>query len=165
MSENKHNYKADLLEDLRDLRYAELYLDAAAKESQEAFLLALRDVAEAQKGIAQLAAEANVNRENLYRMLSEEGNPRYSTLESVLNALGMDLTVKLKQPILGSSEPRRTSNTVPSETIAAGSTPAGLISQLKTKTPSNYYDATKTEQEAQVLIRGARAHINVLQAA
>lgn len=98
MSESKHNYKADLLDRLRDLEYAQLYLDSAAKESQETFLLALRDVAEAQKGMSQLAEEADVNRENLYRALSEDGNPRLSTLGSVLDALGMEWSITLKHP-------------------------------------------------------------------
>ena len=89
------NYKDDLLDDLRnDLGFAAEYLSAAISDSREAFLVALRDVAEAQKGMSKVAIEANVNRENLYRMLSEEGNPRFSTLGSVLNALGMSLTVK-----------------------------------------------------------------------
>jgi probable addiction module antidote protein len=91
------NYKADLLEDLEnDPGFAAAYLSAAIADSREAFLIALRDVTEAQKGMSQLANEAKVNRENLYRTLSEDGNPRFSTLESVLNALGMDLAVKLK---------------------------------------------------------------------
>jgi probable addiction module antidote protein len=97
VSGNNYNYKSDLLESLKDLTFAELYLDAAAKESRETFFLALRDVAEAQMGVAQLAENANVNRENLYRILSEEGNPRDRTLDSVLNALGMYTTVKLRQ--------------------------------------------------------------------
>lgn len=97
MNENRHSYKADLLERLKDLRYAELYLDAASRESQESFFLALRDVAEARLGIHQLALDADVNRENLYRLLSEEGNPRYSTLKPVVNALGMYVTVRLTQ--------------------------------------------------------------------
>lgn len=105
MSENKYDYKADLLARLKELQYAQLYLEAAAKESQETFLLALRDVAEAQKGMAQLAVEADVNRENLYRALSEEGNPTLSTLTSVLDALGMELLPSLKQIVPTSSEP------------------------------------------------------------
>jgi probable addiction module antidote protein len=92
------DYKADLLADLRDNpRFAADYLSAAYVDSQEAFLVALRDVAEAQKGITKVAAGAKLNRENLYRMLSKEGNPRLSTLGSVLNALGMDLSVTPKQ--------------------------------------------------------------------
>jgi len=98
MSEDKHSYKVDLLDRLKDLQYAQLYLDAAAKESQETFLLALRDVAEAQKGMSQLAEEADLNRENLYRALSEDGNPRLSTLGSVLDALGMEWGITLKHP-------------------------------------------------------------------
>ena len=108
MSENKYDYKADLLVRLKELQYAQLYLEAAAKESQETFLLALRDVAEAQKGMSQLAVEANVNRENLYRALSEEGNPTYSTLSSVLDVLGMELLPSLKQTVPFNPEPSPT---------------------------------------------------------
>lgn len=93
---NRHSYRIDLLDRLKDLAYAQLYLDAAAKESQETLLLALRDVAEAQKGMAQVAAESDLNRENLYRALSEDGNPRLSTLGSVLDALGMVWGISLK---------------------------------------------------------------------
>jgi len=102
------SYKDDLLDDLRnDDVFSEAYLSAAMADSREAFLVALRDVAEARLGgIANLAEEANVNRETLYRTLSVAGNPRFSTLESVLGALGMNLTVKLKAPA-GSRPARR----------------------------------------------------------
>jgi probable addiction module antidote protein len=84
------NYKNDLLADLRnDLEFAAEYLSAAKADSKEAFLVALRDVAEAQKGIQTVAREANVNRENLYRALSREGNPRIETLDAVLAVLGI----------------------------------------------------------------------------
>jgi probable addiction module antidote protein len=92
------DYKSDLLEDLRkDRKYAAAYLAAAGRDSQEALLVALRDVTEALKGIGPVAAETGVNRENLYRALSRAGNPRLSTLGSVLSALGMSLSVNLKQ--------------------------------------------------------------------
>ena len=94
------DYKADLLEDLRnDLGYAAKYLSAAIADSKEAFLLALRDVAEAQKGIGQIATEAKVNRENLYRMLSEGGNPRLTTLLPVLGVLGLKITLELEETV------------------------------------------------------------------
>jgi probable addiction module antidote protein len=104
------SYKSDLLDDLRnDDGFSETYLSAAMADSREAFLVALRDVAEARLGgIANLAEEANVNRETLYRTLSVAGNPRFSTLESVLSALGMNLTVKLKSPPSGKpTRPRK----------------------------------------------------------
>jgi probable addiction module antidote protein len=81
------NYKSDLLEDLKDANYASEYLSAAYADSTEAFLVALRDVTEAHKGMAKLASEARVNRENLYRMLSEDGNPRLNSLRAVLAVL------------------------------------------------------------------------------
>jgi probable addiction module antidote protein len=84
-------YREDLLADLRNPAYAAEYLTAAKQESRGAFLLAVRDVAEAQKGMAGVAAEAGVNRENLYRMLSEEGNPRLTSLDAVLDTLGIEV--------------------------------------------------------------------------
>ena len=96
MRQRRNDYRADLLADLRDLDYAKGYLSAAAKESFETLLLALRDVAEAQKGMGKLASEARVNRENLYRMLSEEGNPRLSSLYAVLDALGFFIDIGVK---------------------------------------------------------------------
>jgi probable addiction module antidote protein len=100
----RNDYKTDLLADLRDRDYAKGYLSAAAKESFETFLLALRDVAEAQKGMAKVAREAKVNRENLYRMLSEEGNPRLSSLYAVLDALGFAIDIGVKETARTSSE-------------------------------------------------------------
>ena len=46
------------------------------------FLLALRDVVEAHGGVGQLAKVAKLNRESLYKLLSKDGNPRLSSLES-----------------------------------------------------------------------------------
>ncbi len=92
----KNDYKSDLLTRLRDPEYAAGYLSFAKAESPETFLLALRDVAEAQKGMAKVASEARVNRENLYRMLSEEGNPRLSSLDAIFDALGFEMAVQVK---------------------------------------------------------------------
>jgi probable addiction module antidote protein len=105
MPKRTRDYHAWLLEQLVDPHEAERYLRVAMNDSQEAFLNALRNVAEARMGISHLAVEADVNRESLYRMLSAEGNPRYDTLESVLNALGMRLSVTLKQTRLNLPEP------------------------------------------------------------
>lgn len=73
---------------------AEQYLNAALEEDDpELFLLALRNVAEAQGGIAQLADKAKLNRESLYRMLSDRGNPELRSLDALLHALGFRLAV------------------------------------------------------------------------
>jgi len=87
----KRDYKADLLGDLRnDAAYAAQYLSAAKKDSKEAFLVALRDVAEARLGLSRIARAARVNRESLYRTLSAEGNPTLTTLDAVLEVLGFE---------------------------------------------------------------------------
>ena len=50
------------------------------------FLLALRNVAEAQGGVARLAEKAKLNRESLYKILSERGNPELKSLDALLHA-------------------------------------------------------------------------------
>ena len=87
-------YQADLIESLRNRREAEDYLNAALEEDDpELFLLALRNVAEAQGGVAQLADKTKLNRESLYKMLSERGNPELRSLDALLHALGFRLAV------------------------------------------------------------------------
>jgi probable addiction module antidote protein len=83
-------YKIGLTERLKDPQYVAAYLNAAGKESQDVFMLALRDVAEAHK-ISKVALAAGVNRETLYRTLSARGNPTFATLESILQAVGVEL--------------------------------------------------------------------------
>jgi probable addiction module antidote protein len=83
------DYKDGLLERLKEPEYAAGYLSECALEGHEAFLLALRDVAEALGGIGHLAEASELNRESLYGMLSENGNPKLSSLFAVLDALGL----------------------------------------------------------------------------
>lgn len=93
---NTRNFEEYLDETLQDPKEALGYLNAAlADEDQRVFLLALKDVLRAQGGdMTALAEEAELNRENLYRMLSARGNPRLTSIRSVLHALGMDLSVQ-----------------------------------------------------------------------
>ena len=94
------SYKDDLVSDLRTRAgYAEKYLAAAAADSTEALLVALRDVADAQTGMGKLAAEAGVNRENMYRMLSKHGNPRLHSLAAILKVLHLRLEFVSIQPL------------------------------------------------------------------
>jgi len=87
------NYKADLLKELQDPEMAALYLDDVLKsEDQAAFLIALRDVVTAFGGATAIARQAHVQRESLYKALSERGNPRFSTLQGILKPLGVRLT-------------------------------------------------------------------------
>ena len=51
-------------------------------------------VAARAKGMAELAKETGLSREQLYRSISEHGNPRLKTLLAVMKALGVDMTAK-----------------------------------------------------------------------
>ncbi len=47
------------------------------------------------KGMAQIASETGLSREQLYRSFSERGNPTLKTTLAVMKALGVDLTAKV----------------------------------------------------------------------
>ncbi len=84
---------------LRDPEEARVYLSVALEEYEEdgdaeAFLLALRDVAEARGGLTKLAERTKLNRQNLYKALSEKGNPRLQTVGAILHELGFRLSVE-----------------------------------------------------------------------
>lgn len=85
-------------EKLKDPEEAVSYLNAALEEYEEdqdseAFLLALRTVAEVRGGVSELSRKTNLNRQHLYRTLSGSGNPRLNTLEAVLHGLGFRLSI------------------------------------------------------------------------
>jgi probable addiction module antidote protein len=79
----------------KDPEFAAEYLKAALEESDEprVLLMALRHLAKAH-GIAKVAKAAGIERESLYRALSEKGNPRLSTLVAVTKVIGLRLTVE-----------------------------------------------------------------------
>ena len=87
------SYDNFVLEELRDAELAAEYLSAAAQDgSIQEFLLALRNVAEAHGGIGLLSETTNLNRQSMYKMLSDEGNPTLDSLLSVLKAVGLSLS-------------------------------------------------------------------------
>jgi probable addiction module antidote protein len=57
-------------------------------------LIALRRIAEVRGGIAKVAKAAGLERESLYRALSERGNPRLFTLVALTKTVGLRLTVE-----------------------------------------------------------------------
>jgi probable addiction module antidote protein len=79
-----------------DPKFAVEYLKVALEDTDEpgVLLIALRLIAQARGGIAKVAKAAGVERESLYRALSQRGNPRLSTLVAVTKAVGLRLTVE-----------------------------------------------------------------------
>lgn len=79
--------------DLQDPEFAQFYLEEALNDGLPNFLVALRQVVQAQKGMSALASEIEMGRESLYRSLSEEGNPQFVTVAKVIEALGLKLSI------------------------------------------------------------------------
>jgi len=70
-----------------------LYLDACMEDDPgdgSLIRTALGNIARA-KGMSQLARDTGLARENLYKALSEGGNPEFSTVLKVIHALGLKL--------------------------------------------------------------------------
>ncbi|HSN76514.1 MAG TPA: addiction module antidote protein [Anaerolineae bacterium] len=73
------------------------YLDAALEDGDPGVIVAvLGDIARA-KGMTQVAREAGVGRESLYKALSPTGNPEFGTVLKVVQALGLQLRVQPAQ--------------------------------------------------------------------
>ena len=67
------------------------YLEAALEEGDPALVAAaLGDIARA-KGMTQVARDAGLGRESLYKALSPAGNPEFATILKVVSALGLQL--------------------------------------------------------------------------
>ena len=99
MPKRTKKYEESLMESLKNPEEAAAYLNAHLEEedSEEMFLLALRDVAKAH-GFSEVAEQADLGRESLYKALSKDGNPKLSTLKSLLKVVGLKLAVEADGP-------------------------------------------------------------------
>ena len=87
-------HEAYLREALKDPKEAALYLNAAAKENDQALILdALSQVARAH-GISMMAKRVALSRMGLYKTLSKTGNPEFKTFIGILNASGLRMSFK-----------------------------------------------------------------------
>ncbi len=69
------------------------YLEAVFEDGDPALVTAaLGDIARA-KGMSQIARDAGLGRESLYKALSPDGNPEFATVLKVIRALGLKLKV------------------------------------------------------------------------
>lgn len=83
----------DVAEQLRSPEEMAAYLDAWLSDAPDdvaGIARALGDIARA-KGMTQVARDAGLSRESLYRALSAEGNPSFATILKVARALGLRL--------------------------------------------------------------------------
>ena len=86
----------DVSEQLRTPEEMAAYLDAwfiEAPDDAAGIARALGDIARA-KGMTQVARDAGLSRESLYKALGESGNPSFATILKVAHALGLRLHVQ-----------------------------------------------------------------------
>ncbi len=84
--------KWDVVEHLKTRSDMAAYLEAVLEDGDPALIAAaLGDIARAKGGIAKIARETGLGRESLYKALSPEGNPEFSTILKVMRALGLQL--------------------------------------------------------------------------
>jgi probable addiction module antidote protein len=91
---NVRDYQKDLIADLKNPKEAAEYLNAALEEDDyRVFLIALRNVAEAQGSITELAKACKINRVSLYKMTSKNGNPSIDNVFKLIRCIGLNFAL------------------------------------------------------------------------
>ena len=85
--------KFDIAEYLDSEEMIAAYLNEALNDDDpNTFLMAIADVAKA-RGMTQIAKDAGLGRESLYKALAPNAKPRYDTVIKLVHSLGVNLTV------------------------------------------------------------------------
>ncbi|ARP96782.1 addiction module antidote protein [Bordetella genomosp. 13] len=71
------------------------FMADALKTGDAAYIAQALGIVARAKGMAEVARNTGLSREQLYRSLSADGNPTLKTTLAVLKALGIELTAKL----------------------------------------------------------------------
>lgn len=94
------DHNAAMIEELReDQVYAEMYLKTALEDINEpgglgGFLIALRQVIEANGGITEASKKSGLARQHIYRALSAKGNPTIATLVQLAAVAGLRFSLQ-----------------------------------------------------------------------
>lgn len=84
----------DPAEDLQSDEAISVFMQEAFKTEDASYIAHALGVVARAKGMAQIAKETGLSREQLYRSFSAEGNPTLKTTIAVMKALGVELTAK-----------------------------------------------------------------------
>ena len=93
MAERLTNY--DPAEDLGSDEAIAIFMAEAFQTNDAGYIAHALGVVARAKGMAQIAGQTGLSREQLYRSFSEKGNPTLKTTLAVMNALGVQLTAKI----------------------------------------------------------------------
>jgi probable addiction module antidote protein len=92
MARKLTNY--DPAEDLRSDEAISVFMAEAFLTNDVGYISHALGVVARAKGMAQIASETGLSREQLYRLFSDKGNPTLKTTLAVMKALGVQLTTK-----------------------------------------------------------------------
>ncbi len=85
--------KFDLAESLDSEEKIAIYLQLVLEENDPGELAHALGVVAKARGMTQIAKDAGIGRESLYKALRSGSEPRFDTINKVMNALGVKLTV------------------------------------------------------------------------
>lgn len=90
------NYLKDQFQDEENVKE---YINAALEQyfedhNKELFLASLKEVIKAKGGVTEFSRQVHINRQHIYKMLSDKGNPSFDNIGSLLIALGLKLQVE-----------------------------------------------------------------------
>ena len=85
----------DPAEDLGSDKAIAIFMAEAFKTNDARYISHALGIVARAKGMAQIASQTGLSREQLYRSFSEEGNPTLKTTLAVMSALGIELTARL----------------------------------------------------------------------
>ena len=91
----------DSAEHLKTEEDIQFYLEACLEEAGDdpAFILQAFNVIARARNMSQLSRDTGITREGLYKALSPDGNPTFSTVAKVAKALGFKLSVEPLTPV------------------------------------------------------------------
>ena len=93
MAENLTTY--DPAEDLSSDEAISVFMAEAFQTGDAGYIAHALGVVARAKGMAQIAGQTGLSREQLYRSFSENGNPTLKTTLAVMQALGIELTARV----------------------------------------------------------------------
>jgi probable addiction module antidote protein len=83
----------DIAEHLESDEDIKEFLIEVANEGDESDLIHALNIAARAKGMTTVAEQAGVTRASLYKSLSEDGSPKFSTINKIISSFGCKLAV------------------------------------------------------------------------
>lgn len=79
--------------DLQDSEFIVGYLELALAEGLPTFLVALKEVIQANEEVKKIPQDEDFSGENLSKILSDSGNPQFITINKILHSLGLKFSI------------------------------------------------------------------------